>query len=166
MDFFNKLGKKASETYQATKEKAANLSEELKLKGKISDLKEGIDEKYSQIGKKVYEEIKAGKDVPKDEILAICDEITNFQEEISKLQTDILAIKKVKKCVNCGEELELNAVFCSKCGREQPVAQKVEVKEEEPQSVKEAEVIEINDLKENNDTQSEDSNNNESEENK
>ena len=37
MDFFSKLGKKASETYQATKEKAVNLSEELKLKSKISD---------------------------------------------------------------------------------------------------------------------------------
>ena len=36
MDFFSKLGKKASKTYQITKEKAVNLSEELKLKGKIN----------------------------------------------------------------------------------------------------------------------------------
>ena len=34
MDFFNKLGKTASKTYQATKEKATNLSEELKIKSK------------------------------------------------------------------------------------------------------------------------------------
>lgn len=39
MEFFNKLGKKASQTYQATKEKATNLSDELKLKGKISEKK-------------------------------------------------------------------------------------------------------------------------------
>ena len=32
MDFFDKLSKKASETYQVTKEKASNLSEELKIK--------------------------------------------------------------------------------------------------------------------------------------
>ena len=40
MEFLNKLGKKASETYQVTKEKAVNLSEELKLRGKISEYKE------------------------------------------------------------------------------------------------------------------------------
>lgn len=44
MDFFNKLGKKASETYQATKEKATTISEELKLRGKISDLKSKIED--------------------------------------------------------------------------------------------------------------------------
>ena len=37
MDFFNKLGKKASETYQVTKEKTVKFSEEMKLKGKIND---------------------------------------------------------------------------------------------------------------------------------
>jgi len=49
MDFLNKLGKKASETYQATKEKATTLSEELKLKGKISDLKEKIQKVYHSV---------------------------------------------------------------------------------------------------------------------
>ena len=44
MNFLSKLGKKASETYQVTKEKATNLSEELKLKGKINDLKDKIEE--------------------------------------------------------------------------------------------------------------------------
>ena len=39
MDFFNKLGKKASETYQVTKEKTVKFSNEVKLKGKISDTK-------------------------------------------------------------------------------------------------------------------------------
>ena len=35
MDFFNKLGKKATETYQITKEKTSKISEELKLRNKI-----------------------------------------------------------------------------------------------------------------------------------
>jgi len=34
MDFLNKLGKKASEAYHATKEKASDISEEIKLKSK------------------------------------------------------------------------------------------------------------------------------------
>ena len=70
MDFFSKLGKKASKTYQATKEKAVNLSEELKIKGKISEIKDKINDIYTEIGKTVYNEIKeaysisAGLDYP------------------------------------------------------------------------------------------------------
>ena len=36
MNFFNKLGKKATETYQFTKEKTTKISEEFKLRNKIS----------------------------------------------------------------------------------------------------------------------------------
>lgn len=144
MDFLNKLGKKASETYQATKEKATTISEELKLKGKISDLKSKIQKDYTEIGEIVYKEIKAGKDVEKEEITAKCEEISRANDEISKLETEILAVKKIKKCSNCGAELEIDAEFCSKCGKEQPKIEKVEIVEEA--SAKDAEVIEVKDV--------------------
>jgi hypothetical protein len=145
MDFLNKLGKKASETYQATKEKATNISEELKLKGKISELKEKINKIYIEIGENVYNELKDGKDVSRDEITAKCEEISKAKDEIAKLETDILVFKKIKKCNSCGTELDLEAEFCSKCGKEQPKIEKVEIKEE-PEKAKEAEVIEVNDV--------------------
>lgn len=146
MDFFNKLGKKASETYQVTKEKAVNISGELKLRGKISELKDKIEKIYNEIGVVVYNEIKDGKDVAKEEIISKCEEISRLKDEISKLEAEILTFKKVKKCPNCGNELELDAEFCSKCGKEQPKIEKVEVKESEPEETKEAEVIEVNDI--------------------
>lgn len=149
MDFFNKLGKKASETYQVTKEKAVNISGELKLKGKISDLKDKIEKIYTEIGVLVYNEIKDGKEVDKEEITSKCEEISRLNDEISKLEVEILAFKKVKKCPNCNAELELDAEFCSKCGKEQPKIEKVEVKEEEPEETKEAEVIEVNNVENN-----------------
>lgn len=145
MNFFDKLGKKASKTYQVTKEKAANLSEELKLKGKISDLKDKIENLYTEIGKAVYNEIIVGKDVSKEEIATKCEEISKMKDDITKIENNILALKKAKKCIDCGEELELDAAFCSKCGKEQPKQEKVEIKEE-PQEAKEVEVIEINDV--------------------
>ena len=112
MDFFSKLGKKASQTYQVTKEKAASLSEELKLKSKISDLKEKIEKIYTEIGKTVYNEVKDGNDVSKEEITAKCEEISKYKDDIEKLESDILALKKVVKCTNCGEELDLGDTFC------------------------------------------------------
>ena len=149
MDFLNKLGKKASETYQVTKEKASNLSEELKIRGKISELKDKVSKKYSEIGEIVYNEIKDGKDVSKEEIMEKCEEISKHKDDIEKIQADILALKKVIKCANCGEELDLGDTFCYKCGTKQPEIEKVEIKEE-PTNAKEAEVTEINNV-ENND---------------
>ncbi len=143
MDFFSKLGKKASKTYQVTKEKAVNLSEELKLKGKISDLKDKIEDVYKEIGKIVYDEVKDGKDVSKEEITAKCEIISKYKDEIEKLQSDILALKNVIKCTNCGVELDLGDPFCYKCGTKQPEVEKVEIKEETEDVVKNAEVVEI-----------------------
>lgn len=143
MDFFSKLGKKASETYQATKEKAVNLSEELKLKSKISDLKDKIEKIYNEIGKTVYNEVKDGKDVSKEEITEKCEEISKYKDEIEKIQAEILTLKKVIKCSNCGEDLDFGDSFCYKCGAKQPEVEKVEIKEDDEQVVKDAEVVEI-----------------------
>ena len=96
MDFFNKLSKKATETYNFTKEKASNLSEELKLKGKMSELQRNVEDLYLNIGKKVYNELKDGKNVSEDEILSKCDEISKANDEISKLKEKILSLKKIK----------------------------------------------------------------------
>ena len=148
MEFLNKLGKKASETYQVTKEKAVNLSEELKLRGKISEYKEEIVKNYKDIGEIVYNKIKNNNDVSKEAVTSKCEEIDKANDEISKLEVQLLALKKVKKCINCGAELDIDAEFCSKCGNKQPVVEKVEVKEE-PSDTKEAEVVEVNNVEEN-----------------
>lgn len=158
MDFFNKLGKKASETYQATKEKASNISDELKLKGKISEQKEKIEKMYKEIGEIVYNEVKDGKDVSRDTIIPKCDEISKAKDQISKLETEILAVKKIKKCANCGAELDISAEFCSKCGKEQPKTEKVEIKEDAPKA-ENAEVVEVSNVNEENNENNGENNN-------
>lgn len=152
MDFFNKLGKKASQTYQATKEKATNISDELKLRGKISEQKDKIEKLFKEIGETVYNEVKDEKDVSREAIVEKCDEISKAKDEISKLESEILAVKKMKKCTNCGTELDIKAEFCSKCGKEQPKVEKVEIKTE-PVQAENAEVVEVSDVEENNQNQ-------------
>ena len=153
MDFFEKLNKKATEAYQATKEKATTLSEELKIKGKISDLKEKIEDLYIEIGKTVYTELKDGKTVAEEEILKKCDEISQTHDEISKLKDRILDIKKMRTCVQCNAKINKNDLFCPKCGKEQPKVEKVNVEEKEPTDAKEVEDVEVNDVGENNNTE-------------
>lgn len=143
MDFFDKLGKKANETYKATMEKANSLSEEIKIKGKITEVKEKIEKMYTEIGKFVYNELKDGKDAPREEVTAKCDEISKLFDEITKLEADLLAAKGRKKCSSCGEEIDVKAEFCPKCGKEQPKIE-VEVSEEVVENTNESENQEEN----------------------
>jgi hypothetical protein len=149
MEFFNKLSKKASETYQITKEKTSQISGELKLKNKINETKLQIEEGYARIGKLVYDAHKKGEEVSKDEVTPECEEIARLEVEIEKAETEILALKKIKKCVGCGAELGEKDEFCSKCGKEQPKVEKVEVevKDEASNDAKETDVTEVNDVK-------------------
>lgn len=147
MDFLSKLGKKASEACQITKEKTTKLSGEIKLRNKINDCKNKINDLYEEIGKIVYAEYKSGVKNDSDDVSEKCEEISNLNIEIEKAETDILALKDIKKCVSCGAELALDVEFCSKCGKEQPKIEKVEVTEE-PVDAQEAEVTEVKDVEE------------------
>ena len=152
MDFFDKLSKKASETYKLTKEKTSQISGELKLRNKMNNSKDRIDELYSEIGKIVYEAHKKNEELSKDDIRPKCEEIAREEEEIEKAEIEILALKKIKKCVNCGAELDEKDEFCSKCGKEQPKEEKieVEVKESASEGAKEAEVTEVKNVESSN----------------
>lgn len=148
MDFFNKLGKKTTEAYQTAKEKTTKLSGEIKLKSRISDCKEKINNQYQEIGKMVYEKMKAGEDASKEDITPKCEEIERLKEEIEKAEVEILALKDIKKCVNCDAELSLTAEFCSKCGTKQPKVEepKVVVEEAPVAEVEVAETAEVTDV--------------------
>ena len=147
MEFFDKLGKKASETYQEVKVRTTNFSEEMKLKSKINDLKGTRSACYTEMGKHVYNDIKDNKDVDRAVITEKCDEITKLTEEIEKLEAELASYSKTRKCAACGAKMDTEYKFCPKCGQEQPQVAKEEpapeVKEEdtEVQEAKEADVI-------------------------
>ena len=148
MEFFDKLTKKASETYKATKEKTTKLSEEFKLKNTISDKKEEIEELYKEIGKLVAEDMKNGKDSDKDTVSKKVDEIVALEKEIENAEKSILDLKDISVCDGCGSKIEKEASFCKNCGKEQDKPEKIEIKVEEvTEEPKEAEVVEVKESK-------------------
>lgn len=152
MEFFDKLSKKASETYKVTKEKTNKISGELKLKGKISENKDKIEKCYTKLGKMIYENRTNGNTTSEDEIQSVCDEVTTFVKEIEKAESDILKLKDLKICEKCSAEIDVTATFCPKCGEEQKqeIEINVEVKEKEPEDAKEVEIIEVDEKEEKN----------------
>ena len=137
MEFFDKLTKKASETYRGAAEKTGKLAKEAKLKIKINENKSKINDIYEEIGKKVYQKHTSNEEVCiKKDLEEECAKIDILSSEIDSYHKEILELSNVKACTNCGEHMAKEAKFCPKCGTEQP-----EIKEE---PAKEVEVIDDN----------------------
>lgn len=148
MEFFEKLGKKASATYKSAAEKTNKIASETKLKLKMNDCKSKINDLYKEIGKIVYQKhvLDGNLDIDND----INNEINRIQEltsEIENCEKQILDLSDMVQCVNCKNKIEKTAKFCPVCGAEQPI-----------EEAKEPEVVENNneqiDTSENNQAQS------------
>lgn len=135
MDFFDKLGKKASEAYRATADKTGKIAKETKLKIKMGDLKSKISDIYEEIGKIVYEKhIKKEQiDIEKD-LIEQCTNIDVMSDEIESLLKECLELKDKKQCSKCFTEIEKDAKFCPKCGMKQE-ENKAETQEENQNEV-------------------------------
>lgn len=140
MEFFDKLTKKASETYKGAAEKTGKIAKEAKLKIKINENKSKIDDIYQEIGKKVYQKHIAKEELCiKRDLEEECAKIDILSSEIDTYHKEILNLSDIKVCVECKEPIDKEAKFCPKCGKEQPVE---EEKVEETEEAMEVEVIE------------------------
>ena len=132
MEFFDKLGKKATEAYKMTADKTGKIAREAKLKLKISELRNQINDIYKEIGEKVYEkhireeEINIQKDLEEQ-----CTKIDVLSDEIETMLQECLTLKDKKQCPNCNYQIDKEDKFCPKCGQKQ-----------NQQSSKEVEVLE------------------------
>ena len=103
----NKAAKKTEDIADITKKKISLKAEEDRL-----------DTLYSQVGKLRVFELRHGED-KSEAIEALLPEIDDSMEKIASLRRDIAKARKVKLCKSCGAELDINDVFCSKCGENQ-----------------------------------------------
>lgn len=161
MEFFDKLGKKASEAYKVTADKTGKIAKEAKIKMKMNELKAEINDIYIDIGKVVYENhIREEKADIFNELEEKCTKIDCLSDEMESYLKECLQLKDKKKCPNCFTEIEKNVKFCPECGAKQ------EVNAEEP--AKEVEIVDEKcDNQENNkqDSNQGNSNNNGSQQN-
>ena len=150
MEFFDKLGKKATEAYKVTADKTGKIAKETKLKFKIGELKSQINDIYEEIGKKVYEKHVREEEISiKKDLEEQCTKIDVLSDEIDSLLKECLELKDKKQCPKCYKEIEKEAKFCPHCGKKQTNSQpsKVEVLETlenievDPDNKKEKEIV-------------------------
>ena len=129
MEFFDKLGKKASEAYKMTADKTGKIAKETKMKFKIGELRSQINDIYEEIGKKVYEShVKKEEISIQNNLEEECTKIDVLSDEIESLLKQCLELKDKKQCPKCFKEIEKDAKFCPSCGAKQ---EEIEVKEVE-----------------------------------
>ena len=118
MEFFDKIGKKASEAYKVTADKTGKIAKETKMKLKINELKSEINDMYKEIGRKVYEkhviedEISIKKDLETE-----CTKIDVLSDEIEELLEQCLSLKDKKQCQNCYKEIDIESTRSRKRNR-------------------------------------------------
>lgn len=133
MEFFDKLGEKASKAYKVTADKTSKIAKETKLKFRIGELKTQINEIYEEIGKKVYEKhIREEEICIKKDLEEQCTKIDVLSDEIESLLKECLELKDKKQCQNCYKEIEKEDKFCPSCGKKQTndIPKEIEILEE------------------------------------
>lgn len=129
MEFFNKLTKKAKETYEGASKKTGELAKEAKLRMKMNENKSDINELYKEIGKKVYEKHTLSEEINiKSDLEEECTKIDVLSAEIESCLKQIRELKDKKQCPKCFSEIDKNAKFCNNCGekQEEPEVHEVE----------------------------------------
>ena len=128
MDFFNKLTKKAKETYAGASKKTGELAKEAKLRMKMNENKSEINDLYQEIGKKVYEKHVLDEEIRiKIDLEEECTKIDILSAEIETCLNQIRALKDKKQCPKCFNEIDLDANFCNHCGAKQEMQEAREV---------------------------------------
>ncbi|NLD18731.1 MAG: hypothetical protein GX663_00575 [Clostridiales bacterium] len=92
MDFLSKLGKSASDAANKAGNKAGELIEIGKLKGKISSQKQDISIAKKEMGDYCYELYQDGK-IDDERLIEICEGIKAKYEEVERYEKQIEIVK-------------------------------------------------------------------------
>lgn len=95
-NFLNKVSKTATEAASKAGNKASELVEIGKLKGRISSKKQNMDIAKKEIGEYCYDLFGDGK-IEDEKISELCEKIKAYSEEIAELEEQIQEAKEQYK---------------------------------------------------------------------
>lgn len=112
-DIFKKIGDTITETGKSVGEKTKQVSSVAKLNAKIISSEHSVSDNYTILGKYYYDTYK---DNPAEDVAETVNSITASLETIADMKSQILAIKGMVKCQDCGAECPFEDTYCGKCG--------------------------------------------------
>ncbi len=151
MSCLDKSKETVMNTCKITVNKTNKIAQRAKLKMRINEYKNKIEDIYNSIGKKVYEKHIREEDINIEEYLENeCEKIDKLSKEIENAIEHILILKDMKKCPECFSEIMIQYNFCPNCGkkqynakpREEKIIEKLEDEDIDSTNEKEAQIIE------------------------
>lgn len=130
MSVLDNITRKVTDTAKAAAKKSGSVVEVTKLNMSINTEEDKIRKIYTEIGKQLYSDYSEGKIVG-ERLLEYCTKIDEVINSIEEMREKILELRNVKACPNCGMELDMDMVYCYKCGRKQDEPEKAEKSDEE-----------------------------------
>lgn len=120
MDFLNKMGETLTSKSKDVAKKAKDITEIAKLSGQIGIREADLNRIYQELGRLVYAQKSEWFNQQLSEKVGQADEVN---QEIERMKKELLALKGLKQCPGCGEEISDEVVFCPKCGARMPEAE-------------------------------------------
>ena len=105
----------ASKTAKDAVKVSGDAVEFTKLKFKLADLNEKINDEYVSIGKAIYKS-SLGIDFDSEQIQQMCNEISELKVQVSELESEISVITNKKQCPYCNTKNNADSIYCTKCG--------------------------------------------------
>ncbi|MDR1440518.1 MAG: zinc ribbon domain-containing protein [Clostridiales bacterium] len=118
MNEFDNAVKKITDMFYSAARKSGEFLENTKISYNISAEKDKIGKLQSQIGQKFWQIYKDGGEVP-DFLLGDLEAIRAISENIEALEKNLSETRLFKVCLSCGSKLDLESVYCPKCGEKQ-----------------------------------------------
>ncbi len=112
MEILEKLGDTLISVSKDATQKAKDLSELARLRMDIRSKEDYMNQQYQQIGRDYYAAHKEDAE-PEFEQIAL---LKDAEDALNDLKQQLGQIKGMQKCPGCGNEMPLEADYCSKCG--------------------------------------------------
>lgn len=113
MELFDKLGDTIVSVSKDATQKAKDISDLARIRMEIHAKQDYINKLYLEIGKLYYE---AHKDDEKKEFEDQMTLLAEAGEALDNLKQQLGQIKGTVRCMQCGQDMPLEADYCSKCG--------------------------------------------------
>ncbi len=114
MTFFDSAKKILTKTAKDAAKVSGEIAQQTKIKFKAAQVKDEINTRYALIGELYYGVVEYELDNA-DKINQLVEEVTALKEQLESLESE-LGGKKTKKCSFCGNDNDVDAEYCSKCG--------------------------------------------------
>ncbi len=143
MAFYDGLGKRIQQGGQGAIDRTRRGAEVARLNSSINSVEKEAAKKYEELGKAYYEK-HAASDTYDNDMDQYFQDIDALMDQIEDYKDQIRALKGIRKCPECGQDVSATAQFCSFCGAKlEPVVSETTEEVLEPEPVEEIVVEKI-----------------------